>query len=565
MACSHEHFEKAAKPKDFFRVLEGGIDYKEMEKIIQKALENQWHDAVVSGLLNTVFSKYKTFFVNTRGVKIKLQKAAKKQLGVDDDEEITSIDDLKDQERRALQSNKISLPVTALKLSPLLSFLRKNVDSNIKSVNSYYSLTPTLRGYLKRTANKGGQTIIDQIKPTKPTIFRLSKKDYVDKISSRVSTLVKGLDVTTKKRLVNELVKGIKAGETKAEMTKRLTKIGTAISKARSKIIVATETEAAAEWMRYETASRNGAQMKVWDTASDERVCPSCAPLDGVKIPIDEDFKEFPFEGKYPPVHTSCRCSVHYEIDNNYCSNYVKREKSPQDKLEELFQKAKKPAAPYKPDKQSKIATCVNPDNVWAGGESNVGVDREVGNYYDDIKSTTDKQVKAAMLSEARHNLTNEGYAQLRLALGMSQETLKIKSKAEALELAGENAKLVYHGTTLENWNSIYDSDRFRVGSGISSYGKGVYFGTTLKIAESYAQTRTSETVVKGAIKDSVKFKVFKDNNAFSEYVNMALPKGNLTPDNISKAIQDDGYSGAIISNRGFVVVFNPNDIVIYK
>lgn len=58
--------------------------------------------------------------------------------------------------------------------------------------------------------------------------------------------------------------------------------------------------------------------VKVWCTADDERVCPVCGALDGMKIGIDDDF---PFRTKLqapgirrtPPAHPSCRCAVYYE------------------------------------------------------------------------------------------------------------------------------------------------------------------------------------------------------------------------------------------------------------
>lgn len=37
-----------------------------------------------------------------------------------------------------------------------------------------------------------------------------------------------------------------------------------------------------------------------WQTAEDERVCPECAPLDGLVWPEGE--------GPAPPLHPSCRC-----------------------------------------------------------------------------------------------------------------------------------------------------------------------------------------------------------------------------------------------------------------
>lgn len=45
----------------------------------------------------------------------------------------------------------------------------------------------------------------------------------------------------------------------------------------------------------------------VWQTAADDRVCPICAPLDGMP---DVDWPESIKEAGGPPAHVNCRCSV---------------------------------------------------------------------------------------------------------------------------------------------------------------------------------------------------------------------------------------------------------------
>lgn len=52
-----------------------------------------------------------------------------------------------------------------------------------------------------------------------------------------------------------------------------------------------------------------------WRTARDERVCPKCGPLDGVKIKINEMFDTAvgPVDG--PPLHPICRCELEMLIN----------------------------------------------------------------------------------------------------------------------------------------------------------------------------------------------------------------------------------------------------------
>jgi len=53
-----------------------------------------------------------------------------------------------------------------------------------------------------------------------------------------------------------------------------------------------------------------GSATKVWQTADDERVCPSCGPLDGVKIKVTEKFETDLGKTLTPPLHVNCRCEV---------------------------------------------------------------------------------------------------------------------------------------------------------------------------------------------------------------------------------------------------------------
>lgn len=50
---------------------------------------------------------------------------------------------------------------------------------------------------------------------------------------------------------------------------------------------------------------------KVWITAKDERVCPSCGPMHGQRVPVLEKFEN----GLYVPgVHVNCRCEVRLTV-----------------------------------------------------------------------------------------------------------------------------------------------------------------------------------------------------------------------------------------------------------
>jgi SPP1 gp7 family putative phage head morphogenesis protein len=359
--------------------LERSQQYKRMEKLIQKALFEQWQDLALSGIINTLFNRYKEFVIQRKRFKIK--KSFKKQV----EEEVASAD-LKSKEKEQLKADKILTPMNVLKIGSLLLFLESLINKNTKSIANYYNFKPEMRNWLNIAANKGGQSIISLINPS--VTFRLSKAEYKAKIGERVNTLVKGLDDTTKKRLTNSLVKGIRDGETKSEMVKRIQKEGFDLSKNRAKRIVGTETEAINEYMRYETARLNGVTSKQWITVGDERVCPMCGPMHGKTIKMPTNFKsnskDISFEGLYPPVHPTCRCWVTYNVNTSLCSAFIKNKKTSFELIDEILAKAKKEEELYTPGK-AESDTCVNPEACWAGGESLVGVDKAVGNFYNNI------------------------------------------------------------------------------------------------------------------------------------------------------------------------------------
>ncbi len=53
---------------------------------------------------------------------------------------------------------------------------------------------------------------------------------------------------------------------------------------------------------------------KVWYTARDELVCPVCAPLDGIAIPITSEFDTGSGEFFTPPLHVNCRCEINLQF-----------------------------------------------------------------------------------------------------------------------------------------------------------------------------------------------------------------------------------------------------------
>lgn len=84
----------------------------------------------------------------------------------------------------------------------------------------------------------------------------------------------------------------------------------------RARLIARTETLRASNTGRYATfdqaadagyVSRQTAVVE-WLTAEDERVCPTCAPMDGTTTPLDKPFLTGLGSYLHPPIHPACRC-----------------------------------------------------------------------------------------------------------------------------------------------------------------------------------------------------------------------------------------------------------------
>lgn len=68
---------------------------------------------------------------------------------------------------------------------------------------------------------------------------------------------------------------------------------------------------------------------QVWIVTDDDRLCPDCAPMEGLAVDLDEDFAQTergvlpsertPYDGEVveaPPLHPSCRCTTALEFDD---------------------------------------------------------------------------------------------------------------------------------------------------------------------------------------------------------------------------------------------------------
>ena len=89
-----------------------------------------------------------------------------------------------------------------------------------------------------------------------------------------------------------------------------------AYSVARTELATAYNTGGYKGTKQAQAAGYLGEAEKVWCTADDERVCPTCGALEGKRVAMDEEFEGA--SGSWStkltaPAHPGCRCAILYE------------------------------------------------------------------------------------------------------------------------------------------------------------------------------------------------------------------------------------------------------------
>lgn len=85
---------------------------------------------------------------------------------------------------------------------------------------------------------------------------------------------------------------------------------------ARTELATAYNTGAHEATLQAQAKGYLGKTIKIWCTAFDERVCPTCGDLEGVEAAMDAEFNGASSSWStklHPPVHPGCRCAVIYQ------------------------------------------------------------------------------------------------------------------------------------------------------------------------------------------------------------------------------------------------------------
>lgn len=160
-----------------------------------------------------------------------------------------------------------------------------------------------LASYLVWAGEQGGQAGLDKLGID--GIFGLKDDELITYFNDYSRLVIDSVDDYTKQWIATTIQDGKINGLTPFEIAEMLQEEGKAISAIRAERIVLTETAKAMSTIELETAKRNGILEKIWRTSLDERVCPTCSPLENERRKISENFS-VGTDG--PPAHVSCRC-----------------------------------------------------------------------------------------------------------------------------------------------------------------------------------------------------------------------------------------------------------------
>lgn len=211
---------------------------------------------------------------------------------------IKAVDDLTDDEKRIY--NKIVKALEERGEAWARRILRdEEVDPSLRDI-----LEPVLRGELQTTMLNRVDRLGTQFVPIDPADSAVVVQDW---LAEYMPEFNREIDVTTQRILRNVIAEfRTTPGMTVQDVARALQP---AVGKARASSIAITETTRAAsqatvEYQNY-LGQRGVLMERVWNTDSDDLVCPICAPLNGK----NEDFwiTDHPLG---PPAHVRCRCDT---------------------------------------------------------------------------------------------------------------------------------------------------------------------------------------------------------------------------------------------------------------
>jgi SPP1 gp7 family putative phage head morphogenesis protein len=131
-------------------------------------------------------------------------------------------------------------------------------------------------------------------------------RSKLELLYTRTYEELKGVGGAMSQQLSRELTNGLTQGWNPAKIARKLNNRVDTLTRTRANVIARTEiinAHAEGQLDTYERAGMEKVKVQAeWSTAGDDRVCPVCASLDGVVMPVRE-------ARGLLPRHPNCRCS----------------------------------------------------------------------------------------------------------------------------------------------------------------------------------------------------------------------------------------------------------------
>ena len=162
--------------------------------------------------------------------------------------------------------------------------------------------------FLLTASNMGGQVALDRAGLSLD--FDLTNPQIIAGLEDRTKYIINVVDNTTKKWLINTIVKASNDGKTPEQIVRLLADESRKVAEARALKITETEATKAMGDTEYQMLLRNGVLTKRWIVVGDEKTCPICMGNERQgDIPIQE---AFPSGELSTPAHIMCRCYLDF-------------------------------------------------------------------------------------------------------------------------------------------------------------------------------------------------------------------------------------------------------------
>lgn len=193
---------------------------------------------------------------------------------------------------------------------------RRDLEEALRRQPSEDELYDMLRRALLQSVDLGVSAAVSQLDTIGIGFDWTLANDAAREWANRyVGELITDIDATTLSRVRSAVEQWIVNGEPLDALIEDLAPV---FGAQRAELIASTEVTRAYAEANRQAYRQAGMRYIRWNTASDERVCPVCAPLNGQVVSIDarfddalpddvrEQFRNLRFEA--PPAHPRCRC-----------------------------------------------------------------------------------------------------------------------------------------------------------------------------------------------------------------------------------------------------------------